>query len=135
MKKTLILILSILFIFTTSIYNSYGEQFWYKPEYISAYKHPLSDKIKLFEGNTKDTICFDSDNMTILLYCRDEIKRFKIHYLNVIDDNYKIEFFTIDENNDEVYISTRSMNNNKTVIITISYPYGVVFYFVNLTNK
>jgi hypothetical protein len=135
MKKTLILILSLLFISTTSIYNSYGEQFWYYPYKMSGYKHPMTDKNnKLFEGHTNDVICVDTDNKVIIIYGRNTIDKFFIKYVEVKDDESKrIDFYTKDNHyNQNVRVTSHIVNNEKKFIIAFSFPNGVVIYYNTL---
>lgn len=128
MKKIiLILLLSILIPFTT-----FAEQMIMKPHAIVAYKdHIITNDNKIFEGNTNDVICFDSDEKLITIFCGYESKSFKIVKIDT-SDNERIDFYTIDDNNRKVCITIHPFNNNANILISFSYPNALLVYFVKL---
>lgn len=128
MKKIiLILLVSLLIPFTT-----YAEQIIMKPHAIVAYKdHIITKDNKLFEGNTNDVLCFDSDEKLITIFCGYESNSFKIVKIDT-SDNERIDFYTIDENNRKVCITIHSFDNDTVCAVYISYPNVLLTYFVKM---
>lgn len=129
MKKTLILILSLLFISTTYIYNSYGKQFWYTPFKIIAYNHPISDENKIFEGSTNDVICIDMDKQYVIVYNGSSENKFNMLWMES-NGNQRVDIFTNDEQKNNVCVTVSKVEDNTNgYIITFSYPKSILVYF------